>query len=128
MMLRQAPQPVAAPVPWRLHRLGPARWRLSRQMRRRLRYAESLERAVDRAHRPRGLSAAIPVSPEAWGAAQGPMLDLAERLRQPRPVAPAGLARVRTLLTDGAGPLYCGPPGELHVAARNALDALEGRR
>jgi hypothetical protein len=98
--------------------------RMSKPQRRRRRYAEGLERAVECGRRPWAFSAAVPVSPEASGEARGPLLDLAERLRQPRPVAVDGLERVGRLLTDGAGPLYYGRPGELRAAARAALDAL----
>jgi len=53
------------------------------------------------------------------------LLDVAERLRQPRPVRPEGLALVRALLCDGAGPLYYGEPGDLRAAARTVLLALD---
>ena len=46
------------------------------------------------------------------------------RASRPRPVAGEGLATVKRLLTDGAGPLYYGPSGELRRAAQAALDAL----
>jgi hypothetical protein len=56
------------------------------------------------------------------------LLDLAERLRAPRPVDPAGVRLVRALLVDGAGPLYVPQePGELRGAALRALDALDRR-
>jgi hypothetical protein len=92
----------------------------------RRRYAASLEHAVDRAGATRPvLSAAVPVSPEADGPARSALLDLAERLRQPRSVSSDGLALVRRLLCDGAGPLYYAGPGELRRAAVTALQALE---
>jgi hypothetical protein len=104
-------------APW----AGPAR-----SARRRRRYAEGLERAVERARAPWSpLSPAVPVSLEAGGDAPSVLLDLAEWLRQPRPVRSEGVERVRRLLCDGAGPLYYGAPGDLRVAAWFALAALD---
>jgi hypothetical protein len=92
----------------------------------RRRYAEGLERAVERAaERRTRLTAVVPVALEAAGDARGALLDLAERLRQPRPVRPEGLALVRRLLTDGGGPLFYGAPGDLRTAAAAALEALD---
>jgi hypothetical protein len=54
--------------------------------------------------------------------------DLADRLDGWEPVEPAGVARVRLLLRDGAGPLYnesC--PGGLQRAVQVAIDALAPR-
>lgn len=100
--------------------------RLPREIRLRRRYAEGLEQAVERAGRGGSpFSAAVPVSREAGGAARAALLDLAERLRQPRPVTGYGLLQVRRLLTDGAGPLYTGAPGQLQLQALAALVALE---
>jgi hypothetical protein len=107
-------------------RLPTLRSRQATITRARRRYAASLEHAVGRAGATRPvLSAAVPVSPEAAGQARGALLDLAERLRQPRSVHHDGLALVRRLLCDGAGPLYYGAPGELRQAAITALQALE---
>jgi hypothetical protein len=98
----------------------------ARAARRRLRLAEGLERAVERAGRPRtGLTAAVPVSRDAVGEARPVLLDVAERLRQPRDVRPEGFLIVRELLCDGASPLYLGGPGELRRAANDALRALD---
>ena len=106
---------------WAL-RAGPAR--AARQQRR---YAEGLESAVERSARPRPpLTAVVPVSREAAGDARGVLLDIAERLRQPRPVRPEGLTQVRRLLTDGAGPLYYGHPGDLRGRSMLILLALDG--
>jgi hypothetical protein len=58
--------------------------------------------------------------------ARGALLDLTERLRGPRPVAPAGVRLAQELLVDGAGPLYVpAHHGELRAAARQALGALD---
>jgi hypothetical protein len=95
----------------------------------RRRLAEDIEEAVTRASGPQvGYTAAVPVSRDAASGARGALLDLAERLRAPRPVDPAGVRLVRTLLVDGAGPLYVPQePGELRGAALRALDALDRR-
>jgi hypothetical protein len=121
----------AAPVP----RLGlRARWRAAREARMvsaraRRRLAEDVEEAVARASRPQAAyTAVVPVSRDAANGARGALLDLAERLRAPRPVDPAGVRLVRALLVDGGGPLYVPQePGELRGAALRALDALDRR-
>jgi hypothetical protein len=121
----------AAPVP----RLGlRARWRAAREARMvsasaRRRLAEDVEEAVARASRPQAaFTAVVPVSRDAANEARGALLDLAERLRAPRPVDPAGVRLTRALLVDGGGPLYVPQePGELRGAALRALDALDRR-
>jgi hypothetical protein len=112
-----------------------ARWRAMREARMtsassRRRLAERIDDAVARGGRvPRGLSAVVPISSEAAHLARGPLLDLAERLRSPRPVNPDGVTLVHALLVDGSGPLYVPQePGELRAAALQALDALDGHR
>jgi hypothetical protein len=118
------PTPFAEPTS-RAARIRALRARAPGSTRRRRRYAERVEKVVEpKSSRP-VLTAVVPVSPEASGPARGALLDLAERLRQPRPVRSEGLAMVRSLLCDGAGPLYCGEPGELSKAALIALQALD---
>jgi hypothetical protein len=92
------------------------------------RLAGQLERAIARANEPRArFTAAIPVVREAGAEARGALLDLAERLRGPRPVDPDGVRLARQLLVDGGGPLYVhGDHGELRDAALRALGALDG--
>jgi hypothetical protein len=69
-----------------------------------------------------GLGARLRAAREARGA----LLDLAERLRGPRPVAPAGVRLAQELLVDGAGPLYVPVHrGDLRAAALEALGALD---
>jgi hypothetical protein len=93
----------------------------------RRRLAESFERAVARADRRSVFSAAVPVCREAAGDARSALLDLAERLRAPRPVDPAGVRLARSLLVDGGGPLYVTErPGQLRAAAMRTLGALDG--
>jgi hypothetical protein len=94
----------------------------------RRRLAKGLESAVARAeqgHAP--FSAAVPVARDAAGEARGVLLDLAERLRAPRPADPDGVLLARELLLDGAGPLYApAGPGALRAAALRALRAMDG--
>jgi hypothetical protein len=92
------------------------------------RLAGQLERAIARATEPRArFTAAIPVVREAADDARGALLDLAERLRGPRPVDPEGVRLAHELLVDGGGPLYVhGDHGELRAAALRALGALDG--
>jgi hypothetical protein len=99
---------------------------VSERSRRRL--AEAFERSVARAEGPRGaFSAAVPVAREAALDARGALLDLAERLRAPRPIDADGMRQARTLLVDGASPLYAeSVPGVLRAAAIQALEALDG--
>jgi hypothetical protein len=127
-MLRQEPQPVDTAIPaLSLARLRSLRAARAGSDRARRRYADGLENAVERGRDVRtSFTAAVPVSHEASGPARDALLDVAERLRQPRPVCPEGVARVRRLLTDGGGPLYYGAPGELRAAAILALSALDG--
>jgi hypothetical protein len=111
-----------------------SRWRAMREARMsspsaRRRLAEGIEDAVARGgRRQRGLTAVVPVTGEAAHLARGALLDLAERLRAPRPVDPDGVRLTRALLVDGGGPLYVPQePGELRHAVLRALDALDGR-
>jgi hypothetical protein len=100
---------------------------VSERSRRRL--AASIDHCIDRAQRPRrGFSAAIPVSAEAAYDARDALLALARRLREPGYADPDGVRTVRTLLVDGAGPMYVTQwPGELRRAANRAREALDGR-
>jgi hypothetical protein len=110
----------------RLHAVREARM-ASAHSRRRL--AKDLENAVARAEQGyTPFSAAIPVyHAAAAGEARRVLLDLAERLRAPRPVDPDGVRLARELLVDGLGPLYApAEPGDLHAAALRALRALDG--
>jgi hypothetical protein len=111
-----------------------ARLRAAREVRMasahaRARLAQHLEQAVARADRPNApLSASVPVCRPAVHQARGALLDLAERLRAPRPVDPDGVRLARQLLVDGAGPLYvpvC--DADLRAAALLALRALDGQ-
>jgi hypothetical protein len=93
----------------------------------RARLAGHLEDAVVRADRPGApFTATVPVCRQAVGLARGALLDLAERLRAPRPVSPDGVRLARRLLVDGAGPLYVPVRHtDLKAAALEALAALD---
>jgi hypothetical protein len=106
--LRMAYAPTTAPPPMRLGlraRLNAVREARMVSERSRRRLAEAIEQSVARAERPRrGFSAAVPIVREAARDARGALLDLAERLRAPRPVAADGMREARMLLVDGSGP------------------------
>ena len=73
----------------------------------RRRVARSLRGVVAKAERaPGGLGSAAPVCRSAVVAWREGLLGLADRLEQPRPVNPCGVARALVVVTDGSGPLY----------------------
>ena len=87
----------------------------------------SVRRVLDdaRLDHPRSM-ARVPTQRSEVRAAAWELDRIAETLLNPGPVAASGVAQVRLLLIDGAGPLYSrdGPAG-LRAAAARALDALE---
>jgi hypothetical protein len=70
--------------------------------------ARSLRRLVEQAERPVAVvvSAAVPVCRRSVLAWREALLGLAERLEQPVPLDPCGVARALVLLSDGGGPFY----------------------
>jgi hypothetical protein len=70
--------------------------------------ARSLRRLVAHAERPpTGLiGSAVPVCRRSVLRWREGLLGLAERLEQPTPLDPSGVARALVLLTDGGGPFY----------------------
>jgi len=69
--------------------------------------ARSLRRVADLAEAPDGAGRSH--TPLCWPHARQAAADLralAERLEKPGPISPQAVARVRMILTDGAGPLY----------------------
>jgi hypothetical protein len=67
-----------------------------------------------------------PTSREAVAESCDELGLLAARLLAPAPVEARGVAQVRLLLSDGAGPLYWARrPGELRRRVREAREALE---
>jgi hypothetical protein len=101
--------------------------RLCRPAQRRL-LARSLSRLVAAADDPAGRPVRTPVCRPAVRQARAELAAIAGRLSAAGPVSVHGVARVRTLLADGTGPLYQpAPPGRLLRAleeVRRALDAL----
>jgi hypothetical protein len=70
--------------------------------------ARSLRRLVEHAERPAGavIGSAVPVCRRSVLTWREGLLGLAERLEQPVPLDPRGVARALVLLTDGGGPFY----------------------
>jgi hypothetical protein len=111
--------------------------RLARRHQRRLRdaFAGSLERAVEDVDRPlRRGGAAVAIDRSAVAEAAPLLLRIAARLRSAAPMSAADMGLVRSLLSDGAGPLYARsahrseyPPGTLSRVARAILAACEDR-
>ena len=93
--------------------------------------ARSLLRLLAEATRPapRLFRSGSPIRREEVRAASAELARLADRLLAPAPVSARGVAHVRVLLSDGAGPLYHrGSPVDLVrtvQAAINALDPLD---
>jgi hypothetical protein len=92
------------------------------------RLARALEGILIDAERPRPAHGpAVPVCCEEVEVARDEILRLVERLREPRPVCPRGVALARLLLTDGTGPLYAPSPNdELWRRLHRAAAALDG--
>ena len=55
---------------------------------------------------------------------RGVVDDITMRLHSPRPVRAEGVARLRMLLSDGTGPMYCDGDASLDGELRGALAAL----
>jgi hypothetical protein len=117
-------------------RIGELVARLARRHEERLRrsFAGSLERAVAEVDGPlqRG-GAAVAIDRPAVAEAAPLLLQVAARLRA-GPLPPAAMGLVRSLLSDGAGPLYTRsahrseyPPGTLSRLLRAVLGACEDR-
>jgi hypothetical protein len=87
--------------------------------------ARSLRRSVDDAgNRGAPVSSRIPLNVPNITAAQDRIDEVTLRLHSPRPVAPRGIARLRMLLADGAGPMYRYGRGDLDGRLGAALAAL----
>ncbi len=112
-------------------RIGELVARLARRHERRAResFAFGLERAVEEVDGPldRG-GAAVPIDRPAVAEAAPLLFQLAARLRAPGPLSPEAMQLLRSLVGDGAGPLYARsahrseyPPGTLAAQARAIL-------
>jgi hypothetical protein len=87
--------------------------------------ARTLRRAIDGAqNRNAPLPVRIPLNIPNITAAQDRIDDVTLRLHSPRPVSARGMARLRLLLGDGAGPLYRYGRGDLEGRLGAALAAL----
>jgi len=98
-------------------------------------FADSLERAVAEVDKPlhRG-GAAVAIDRPAVAEAAPLLLQVADRLRATGPLPAEAMRLVRSLVTDGAGPLYSRsahrseyPPGTLARLARAFLAACGDR-
>ncbi len=87
--------------------------------------AETLQHSVSETHsrHPR-MSATIPVDRSGVAAAVGLIDQVVLRLLGPRPVSARGVARLRLLLSDGAGPMYYSRGGDLAAELRVVLAQL----
>lgn len=70
------------------------------------------------------LSARVPVDRENIAEGRSLILTIIERLESRAPVRPRGVARLRLLIGDGAGPLYTSLRGRLPAPLRGVLAAL----
>ena len=88
--------------------------------------AQALRRAVHDANDdPRATrSGRVPMHRANIAAAQALIDEVTRRLHAPHPVSPRGMARLRQLLSDGAGPLYRHGRGDLAGRLSAALAAL----
>jgi hypothetical protein len=87
--------------------------------------ARSLRRSVDDAgNRGAPVSSRIPLNVPNITAAQDRIDQVTLRLHSPRPVTPRGVARLRMLLADGAGPMYRYGRGDLEGRLGAALAEL----
>jgi hypothetical protein len=118
-------------------RIGSAVGHLSSRHQRRLRdsFAAALERAVEDVDRPlhRG-GTAVAIDRPGVAEAAPLLLGLAERLRTSAPLSREAMRLVRSLVGDGAGPLYARsahrseyPPGTLSQVARTILACCDDR-
>jgi hypothetical protein len=69
-------------------------------------------------------SSRIPLHPRNIAAAEELIDAITLRLHSPRPVSARGMARLRRVLSDGAGPLYWYGEGDLGGRLGAALAAL----
>jgi hypothetical protein len=87
--------------------------------------ARTLWRTLNDAHGRRpGLSLRAPLHRARIAAVEDVIDDVTLRLHAPRPVRARGMARLRMLLADGAGPLYGPGCGSLAAELRGVLAAL----
>lgn len=87
--------------------------------------ASTLRLVLRELHRdPTLYSSRIPLEDDTVASAVTLIDEIRERLEDPRPVRAHGVARLRVLLSDGAGPFYRQGRGDLSVALRAILADL----
>jgi hypothetical protein len=87
--------------------------------------AHTLRRSLDDArNREAGFSSRVPLNAPNIIAAENRIDQIALRLHSPRPVTARGVARLRLLLSDGAGPMYLYGRGDLEGRLGAAFAAL----
>ena len=87
--------------------------------------ARALRRALDDArNRDAPVSSRVPLNVPNIAAAEDRIDEVTLRLHSPRPVTARGVARLRLLLSDGAGPMYRYGRGDLEGRLGAALAAL----
>ncbi len=91
--------------------------------------AQAIRRLVEDAGHPvRPMSFNIPICRSKVWRSRDTLKQLADRLLTDGPLDARGLAQIRLLLTDGAGPLYARPTADdLEPVVRRAMAALEVR-
>ncbi len=98
-------------------------------VRARSRLAQSIRRVVDEATHPlRPRHFAVPICRSKVWRSREALQEIADRLVTSEPLDARGLAQLRLLLSDGAGPLYDRPgANDLQPALRRVMAALEVR-
>ena len=87
--------------------------------------AHTLRRTLgDARNREAPLSSRVPLNIPNIAAAEDRIDEVTLRLHSPRPVSARGVARLRVLLSDGAGPMYRYGRGDLEGRLGAALAAL----
>lgn len=89
--------------------------------------AGSVRRVVSIAETSQGVSNRAPLQRVEIISAREELLELADRLEEPRPLRAQGVAQIRVLLGDGSGPLYrVGARGsrQLRTDIRTASEGL----
>jgi hypothetical protein len=111
-------------APWRSPVHASRALQLTTPRRRRV-LAASLERLIDHAERPRGITAAIAPCPEQVADARSLIRRVAAQLRSDGPVDARGVVRLEALLCDGNGPCYVrSDPQALTTAIQTAVQWL----
>ena len=89
--------------------------------------ARAIRRLVDDAGHPlRPMSFSVPICRSKVSRSRHTLERLADRLMSDGPLDARGLAQIRLLLSDGAGPLYDRPTADdLEPALRRAMAALD---